>query len=289
MKKITLFFVAFALMVVLFISCKNDPVVPPTPPRTDIHLATSATLGNYMVDKEGYTLYYFSNDANGQSNCTGGCLTAWPIYLADSTTTTYSDGLLAADFKNITTPNGVRQTTYKGWPLYYYAPSGTREAVGQTTGEGVGNVWFVAKPNYSIMIANHQLTGANGTNYLSNYTAGNGRTSYLCDEKGNTLYFFARDSAYINKFTTANFSNNAVWPIYEMDNITVPSTLDKSLFVAITFNGRKQLTYKGWPLYYFGADGNVRGVNKGITVPSTQPPGAVWPVATKDAVLAPRL
>jgi hypothetical protein len=60
------------------------------------------------------------------------------------------------------------------------------------------------------------------------------------------------------------------------------------LFVVTTFNGRKQLTYKGWPLYYFGADGFVRGSNKAVAFPANQPAGAVWPVATKDAVPAPR-
>lgn len=281
-------FLLSTLFLLFLTSCENDPVVPP--PRTDIHLDSTALLGPYLVDKDGRTLYYFSNDANGQSNCTGGCLTAWPIYFADSATTTFSNQLLATDFKTIIHPTGVKQTAYKGWPLYYYAPTGgVAEAPKETKGEGVGNVWFVAKTNYSIMLANFQLTGANGINYLSTYVPGTGRTNYFCDEKGNTLYAFARDSAFKNKYTTANFSNNSFWPIYETENITVPSTLDKSLFVVTTFNGKKQLTYKGWPLYYYGPDNFVRGVNKGITIPATQPPGAVWPIVFKDVLPAPRL
>jgi predicted lipoprotein with Yx(FWY)xxD motif len=284
MKRILILFFTIVITGVFF-SCKSDPATPP--PRTDIHLDSNAVVGTHIVDKDGKSLYYFSNDVNGTSNCTGGCLTAWPIFYADSATTTFTGGLSGSDFKTITTSAGAKQTTYKGWPLYYYAPGGTQELAGETKGEGSNNVWFVAK-NYSIMIANYQLTGANGINYLSTYLPGDGRTNYLCDEKGNTLYFFARDSAYKNKFTRADFSNNAVWPIYETDDIRVPSTMDKTLFVATTVNGKKQLTYKGWPLYYFGADNFVRGVNKGITVPPTQPVGAIWPVATKDAALAPR-
>lgn len=286
MKKITIFLSAVAL-IALYTSCKNEPV--PVPPRTDIHLDSTALLGKYLVDKDGKTLYFFSNDVNGQSNCTGGCATTWPIYFTDSAATTYSNGLLAGDFKTMTLPSGAKQTTYKGWPLYYYAPGGVQELAGEVRGEGVGNVWYVAKTNYSIMIANHQLTGANGTNYLSNYTPGNGRTSYFIDDKGNTLYSFIRDSAFINKFTRPDFSNNPVWPIYETDNLTVPSNLDKSLFVIATFNGKKQLTYKGWPLYYYGGDNFTRGINKGITIPASQPVGAVWPVVNKDVLPAPRL
>ena len=273
------------LIVISYTSCRPDDVAPP---RTDIHLDSNTTVGKHLVDKDGKSLYYFSNDVNGSSNCTGGCLTNWPVFYADSASTTFTDGLLTADFKTITNATGAKQTTYKGWPLYYYAPSGIAEAAGLTTGEGVGSVWFVAKTNYSITIANHQLTGANAINYLSTYLPGDGRTNYFCDEKGNTLYSFARDSAFKNKYTRVDFSNNATWPIYETDNITVPSTIDKSLFVVITFNGKKQLTYKGWPIYYYGPDNLVRGINKGITIPATQPAGAVWPVIKKDVLQAPQ-
>jgi predicted lipoprotein with Yx(FWY)xxD motif len=275
------------LLIFFFTACENDTV--PTP-RTDIHLdSASATIGKHLVDKDGKTLYYFANDVNGASSCTGGCLNNWQVFYADSTATTFTDGLLASDFKTATNAAGVKQTTYKGWPLYYYAPSGVAEAARQTTGEGVGNVWFVAKPNYSITVANFQLTASSGVNYLNNYTPGDGRTNYLCDEKGNTLYFFTRDSAFKNKYTRADFSNNATWPIYETENISVPSTFDKSLFAIITVNGtKKQLTYKGWPLYYYGPDAMIRGINKGINIPTNQPVGAIWPVATKDAALAPR-
>lgn len=103
------------------------------------------------------------------------------------------------------------------------------------------------------------------------YTPGDGLTNYLCDGNGNTLYTFVRDSALINKFTKADFSNNALFPIYETGNITVPSILDESLFVVINFNGKNQLTYNGWPLYYYGADSSGKGSTKGITFPPTQP------------------
>ncbi len=272
-------------IIIFFTSCKHDK---PTPPRTDIHLdSANATTGQHIVDKAGKTLYYFSNDVNGSSNCTGGCLTTWPIFYADSATTTFSNGLAASDFTTITTTAGAKQTTYKGWPLYYYAPGGVQEAAGQTNGEGVGNIWFVAKPNYSITVANYQLTGANGINYLNTYLPGNGATNYFCDANGNTLYFFGKDSAFINKYTKPDFSNNPAWPIYETANITVPSTLDKSLFTILSFNGHNQLTYKGWPLYFYGPDNFVRGSNKGITIPPTLV-GKIWPVAIKDAALAPR-
>jgi predicted lipoprotein with Yx(FWY)xxD motif len=257
-----------------------------------VKLANSATLGSYLTDKDGNALYYFSNDADGSNNCTGGCITAWPIFnITGLTAEQLGAGLTLGDFNAISTPNG-NQLTYKGWPLYYYAPAGVREMPGQTTGEAVGGVWFVAKPDYTIMLAKAQLVGKDGKNYIVSatnvYTEGVGKTTYFTDMAGRTLYEFVKDSANINKYTKADFSNNATWPIYETDKIVVPSTLDKTLFGSITVFGKKQLTYKGWPMYYFGPDadattGKYRGKNMGVSVPV---PG-VWPAFLKDIPAAP--
>lgn len=257
-----------------------------------VKLASSATLGSYLTDKDGNALYFFSNDADGSNNCTGACITAWPIFnIAGLTAEQVGSGLTFGDFNAISTPNG-NQLTYKGWPLYYYSPGGVRESSGQTTGEAVGGVWFVAKPDYTIMLAKAQLVGKDGKNYVVSaanvYSEGVGKTTYFTDIAGRTLYEFAKDSANINKYTKADFSNNATWPIYETDKVVVPSILDKSLFSSITVFGKKQLVYKGWPMYYYGSDvdattGMFRGKNMGVSVPV---PG-VWPAFLKDMPAAP--
>jgi predicted lipoprotein with Yx(FWY)xxD motif len=272
--------------------CSNSSDPVPVVDPVLVKLANSATLGSYLTDKDGNALYFFSNDANGENNCTGGCVTAWPIfYVAGLSANQLGAGLDLGDFNAVSTPNG-NQLTYKGWPLYYYAPAGVREMPGQTTGEAVGGVWFVAKPDYTIMLARAQLVGKDGKNYIVSatnvYTEGDGKTTYFTDLPGRTLYEFAKDSANMNKFTKADFSNNAVWPIYETDKIVVPSILDKTLFSSITVFGKKQLVYKGWPMYYFGADvdavtGKFRGKNTGVSVPV---PG-VWPAFLKDIPAAP--
>lgn len=264
-------------------------------PVVDTHLiklANSTALGSYLTDKDGNALYFFSNDADGNNNCTGGCITAWPIFnVAGLTADQLGTGLDFGDFNAISTPNG-NQLTYKGWPLYYYAPGGVRELPGQTTGDAVGGVWFAAKPDYTIMLAKAQLVGKDGKNYVVSatnvYSEGVGKTTYFTDLMGRTLYEFAHDSLNINKYTKADFSNNATWPIYETDKIIVPSILDKTLFSSIMVYGKKQLVYKGWPMYYFGPDvdattGKFRASNKGVSVPV---PG-VWPVFYKDIPGAP--
>lgn len=284
----------------LFVSCSssdkesNNPTPPITELKTEVNLSTSATLGSYLSDKSGRSLYFFGTDANGQSSCTGGCEALWPPFVVDNLTADkLGAGLTLSDFGTITTASGKKQLTYKTWPLYHYAPvsagdgyggagTNTLEAPGKTTGDGVGGIWFIAKPDYSIMIVSSQLLGHDGKNYKSDYTVGDGLTTYFTDAKGLTLYTFKNDNFKKNNFTKADFSNNAVWPIYETDKIVVPSILDKSKFSVITVFGKSQLVYNGWPLYYFGQDAGVRGANKGISFPS---PG-VWPVPVKDIPLA---
>jgi len=270
-------------------SCNKNDNKQQMPVQKEITLQTSSTLGSYLIDKSNRTLYFFSYDPNGQDSCTGGCQAYWPIFNVDNLTADkLGSGLDISDFGSVTSVSGKKQVTYKGWPLYYFAPlvngANMQEAPGQTQGEGVNNVWFVAKPDYSIMMVSAQLLGHDGKNYKSDYTEGLGNTTYFTDGRGLTLYTFKLDSLNKNTFTKSDFSNNAIWPIYETNKIMVPSTLDKTKFGSITVFGKNQLTYKGWPLYYFGQDGNVRGSNKGISFPA---PG-FWPVPEPNIATAPQ-
>jgi predicted lipoprotein with Yx(FWY)xxD motif len=274
-------------LVIIFSSCKKDDDAPAAPAK-EISLSTNATLGSILTDKTGRTLYMFANDATGANSCTGGCEVLWPVFNVDNLTAALlGTGLTLTDFTTITTASSKKQLVYKGRPLYYYAPVvggvNTPEAAGQTTGEGFGNgVWYVAKPDYSVMLTNTQLVGHDGKNYTSAYVEGTGKTLYFTDPKGATLYSFSKDKQNTNTFTKADFSNNATWPIYETDKIVVPSVLDKTLFGSITVFGKKQLTYKGWPLYFFGQDAGAPGITKGVSFPT---PG-IWPAARKDVAAA---
>ncbi|HKZ37736.1 MAG TPA: hypothetical protein VJ184_08810 [Chryseolinea sp.] len=242
-----------------------------------ITLQNSSTLGDFLVDGNGKTLYFFTKDVGGQSQCTGSCLTDWPVYYAPDLQP--GSGIDPVDFTTFTRSDGTNQTAYKGWPLYYFNGD---NASGETNGEAVGNVWFVAKTNYSIMLADAQLIGKDGKNYTNTYQEGVGETQYFVDSEGNTLYTFVKDYKNINKFTAPDLSNNGFWPIFYVDIDALPSTLNASDFGEIDVYGNPQLTYKGNPLYYFGEDAN-RGENKGVSVPT---PG-IWPVATPQTTVAP--
>jgi predicted lipoprotein with Yx(FWY)xxD motif len=264
------------IILITFTNCTNNDDDLPEVDITNVKLSSDATLGNILVDADGKSLYFFSKDTKEISNCNDGCLDAWPIFY--NAIINAGTGLDADDFSTITRADGSKQTTYKNWPLYYFTNDSN---AGDTNGEAVGGVWFVAKPDYSIMYANAQLVGNDGKNYLGDYTEGDATTSYFVSIAGRTMYSFKNDTNNTNNFTVSDFSNNESWPIVEITLDQIPSTLDSAGFDTIDVFGRTQLTYKGWPLYYFGGD-TLRGDNKGVSVPS---PG-VWPIVNKNITAA---
>jgi len=98
-------------------------------------------VGKYLTDSKGATLYYFKNDSPGKSACAGECSGKWPAFHSEKIDA--PKDVNAKDFGAITREDGKKQTTYKGYPLYYF--SGDAKA-GDTNGQGVKDVWFVIDP-----------------------------------------------------------------------------------------------------------------------------------------------
>ncbi len=269
------------------LSCATDTTAPAgVADDSSLNLATTS-LGQTLTGVDGKTLYFFALDADGKTGCNAPeCLANWYTYYADKATLKLGAGLNAADFETITRTDGRLQTSYKGWPLYYYKNDAK---AGDVLGDKVSNAWFVAKPNYTVMLVGSQLKGLDGKNYVTTtstaaYAEGSGNTFYLTDANGRTLYGYAFDKNNKNNYTKADFSNDPTWPLFQVATVgDLPSTLNKADFSTIKVFGKDQLTYKGWPLYYFGPDGTVRGANKGVSVPR---PG-VWPIVNNTTPVAP--
>lgn len=284
MKKLLL----LSVTILTLFSCSSDDNSPSDdgPPQAEpnsVQLKSDATFGNVLTNAEGFSLYFFSLDSKGDdSNCIDGCKAAWPVFYAEDLT--LDSGLDASDFGSITRSDGDKQSTYKGWPLYLFANDNVS---GDVNGDGAQDIWYVAKPDYSVMMSQAQLVGrdSNGveTNLTGTYEPGDEQTFYMTDDKGNTLYRFVNDTNGINNFTNDDFSNNGVWPVFEEDLQNVPSILDTNDFGTIDVFGRNQLTYKGWPLYYFGQDAQ-RGDNFGVGFPVA----GVWPILNPDTQIAPQ-
>jgi len=115
----------------------------PTPiglaqPDYTITTAQTADLGNFLVDGQGKTLYYFTKDFSGVSNCKGQCAVLWPPFYAEKIVV--PAGLDAAEFATIMREDGMKQTTFRSWPLYYFSKD---MAAGDVNGQKFNGVWFV--------------------------------------------------------------------------------------------------------------------------------------------------
>jgi predicted lipoprotein with Yx(FWY)xxD motif len=100
--------------------------------------AAVKVTGGLLTDKNGMSLYTFDKDGagSGKSNCHGDCAVSWPpLFAADTDKQT-------GDFTVAVRNDGRRQWAYKGRPLYLWV--GDTKA-GQTTGDGVGGVWRLAR------------------------------------------------------------------------------------------------------------------------------------------------
>jgi predicted lipoprotein with Yx(FWY)xxD motif len=97
----------------------------------------SSELGDILADGEGRTLYIFTVDEPGASNCTGDCLEAWPRFAPDGAVV--GDDVDESLLGTITVDD-VEQLTIGERPLYYFAGDA---AAGDVNGQGVGGNWFV--------------------------------------------------------------------------------------------------------------------------------------------------
>lgn len=135
----------------------TTPAPTPAPPQYTVNVTSKSGIGTYLVDGKGMTLYYTTLDAAGKSNITGTELVTWPIF--NSSTPVIPASLTASDFSSITRADGLKQSTYKGWPLYYYVSD---KAAGDFNGNGVGGVWFVINPT---SITTAPASGGDGYGY----------------------------------------------------------------------------------------------------------------------------
>lgn len=136
LKIITVLALAIASMTIVAIGAAA--------PANTIDLASIDGLGEYLVDQDGMSLYYFANDTakSEASSCGDTCIQYWPPFHTGQIIIPLD--LSSFDFDTIYREDGSAQTTYKGWPLYYYTNDYNP---GDIRGQGINDVWFVAGPD----------------------------------------------------------------------------------------------------------------------------------------------
>lgn len=96
------------------------------------------SLGPTLTDQNGLTLYTYTRDMVGYSNCNGDCATAWPPLPAAASATA------SGDWTIVVRDDGKRQWAYKGHALYTFSKDAK---AGDVTGDGAdGGKWHAAKP-----------------------------------------------------------------------------------------------------------------------------------------------
>ena len=98
----------------------------------------STDIGGKMVltDANGMTLYTYDKDVNpNETTCYDQCAVNWPPLIADAGAT--AEG----EFTLVPRTDGTMMWAYDGKPLYLWIKD---TEPGQTTGDGVGEVWHTA-------------------------------------------------------------------------------------------------------------------------------------------------
>jgi predicted lipoprotein with Yx(FWY)xxD motif len=114
-----------------------------------------------LTNAQGMTLYYFKPDTATTTSCTGACAKNWPPLLFTGSGSPSSATSLPGTLSVVTDANG-QQVEFNGHPLYTFSGD---TAPGQTNGEGIKGVWFVATTTLSGQGAPQATPTRNGYGY----------------------------------------------------------------------------------------------------------------------------
>lgn len=190
--------------------------------------------GWVLTDAKGMTLYTTERDIDpGKSSCLDDCAVMWPP------ATIGADAKLGGDWSAIERPDGLRQLTHRGSPLYAYQLDQT---VGDMFGDDVGRVWRVAfKPIFTPPEARIAKTLMG---------------QVMADKRSMTLYVSAADKdgkpGCDSRCLTEWSPLGAPWAATAKGDWTTVTRAD----------GTKQWAFRGKPLYRHLADaqpGQTRG------------------------------
>jgi len=130
-------------------------LVPPAGAQsgTTVRIENHPTLGPYLVNGGGSSLYLFEEDRRDgdrgrevESDCSGECLDRWPPLLAGEGDPVAGPGADPALVGVFVREDGRRQVMYNGWPLYFYWED---FVPGDTHGHDLddsGGEWYLLTP-----------------------------------------------------------------------------------------------------------------------------------------------
>lgn len=163
MPRLTKPLILLAALVLLLAACAEDGDEAVEPeveePTEDVEEDTEETdeadeaaaelevamspLGEHLVSADGLTLYLFTEDEPGVSNCVDECLANWPALVPAGDEVAVGDGVDPALVDTIEREDGLTQVTYNDWPLYFFINDA---GPGDAAGQAVNDVWWVVDP-----------------------------------------------------------------------------------------------------------------------------------------------
>lgn len=120
----------------------DAPIVNEPAAAGPIVAVGTTDLGDVLVNTSGLSLYGFLEDVDALPTCDGACADAWPPVIVPSAD--LPEGLDAEIFSVVERSDGSFQLSAGVWPLYLFAGDA---APGDTSGQGSGDVWFLATPD----------------------------------------------------------------------------------------------------------------------------------------------
>jgi predicted lipoprotein with Yx(FWY)xxD motif len=109
-------------------------------PATTIGVKQSGALGQVLdAGTKHLTVYMYTADHGNKSSCSGACAKAWPP-VTTVAKPKVAGGARAGLIGTIRRSGNVKQVTYKGHPLYYFAAD---KAAKTSNGQGLDGAWYV--------------------------------------------------------------------------------------------------------------------------------------------------
>ena len=104
-------------------------------------VVTISMNGSTLTGPDGHTLYTNTVDTATKITCVGACASTWPPVTGSAKA---GSGVAAAKLGTVTRPDGTKQVTLDGHPLYEFSGD---TAAGDKNGNGIadgGGTWHVA-------------------------------------------------------------------------------------------------------------------------------------------------
>ncbi|MPY64001.1 SCO0930 family lipoprotein [Streptomyces spongiae] len=244
--------------------------------------------GKVLTDSAGFTLYRFDKDTAEppKTTCEGDCATTWPPVPASGATA--AGDIDKSLLGEVTRPDGTKQLTIGGWPMYRYAKDAK---AGDIKGEGVGGSWYASAPDGK--------KAAGGADDADGGEVGEGSAEAIgdlpglstrndpelgevvVDKNGMTVYRFEKDTPWPMKSACVGACLEK-WPVVAPVDAADTKGIDnkndgrRGYVVLNRPDGQKQQSIDCWPLYTFAGDkkpGDTNGQGVGGTWYAISPEG----------------